>query len=76
MPRRLKELETLEKVMEEVDKLTVFRGLEGVMKEIVRIRLPVGMSSVKKGRGKSQRSMGIRRVRPQEAPKDSSDKGD
>jgi regulator of protease activity HflC (stomatin/prohibitin superfamily) len=34
---RLKELETLEKVTEKVDKLTVFGGLDGVMKDIVRI---------------------------------------
>jgi regulator of protease activity HflC (stomatin/prohibitin superfamily) len=34
---RLKELETLEKVAEKIDKLTVFGGLEGVMKDLVRI---------------------------------------
>jgi regulator of protease activity HflC (stomatin/prohibitin superfamily) len=34
---RLKELETLEKVTEKIDKLTVFGGLEGVLKDIVRI---------------------------------------
>jgi len=34
---RLKELETLEKVTEKIDKLTVFGGLEGVMKDLVRI---------------------------------------
>jgi regulator of protease activity HflC (stomatin/prohibitin superfamily) len=34
---RLKELETLEKVTEKIDKLTVFGGLEGVMKDVVRI---------------------------------------
>ena len=34
---RLKELETLEKVTEKVDKLTVFGGLEGVLKDVVRI---------------------------------------
>src|SRR5689334_15693837 len=34
---RLKELETLEKFTEKVDKLTVFGGLEGVMKDVVRI---------------------------------------
>ena len=38
---RLKELETLEKVTEKVDKLTVFGGLEGVLKDTVRIRVPV-----------------------------------
>ena len=35
---RLKELETLEKVTEKVDKLTVFGGLEGVLKDVVRIQ--------------------------------------
>jgi len=34
---RLKELETLEKVTEKIDKLTVFGGLEGVMRDLVRI---------------------------------------
>ncbi|MEX1994252.1 MAG: slipin family protein [Steroidobacteraceae bacterium] len=37
---RLKELETLEKVTEKIDKLTVFGGLEGVLKDVVRIRVP------------------------------------
>lgn len=37
---RLKELETLEKVTEKVDKLTVFGGLEGVLKDMVRIDVP------------------------------------
>ena len=37
---RLKELETLEKVTDKIDKLTVFGGLEGVMKDVVRIQLP------------------------------------
>jgi regulator of protease activity HflC (stomatin/prohibitin superfamily) len=37
---RLKELETLEKVTEKVDKLTVFGGLEGVLKDVVRIHVP------------------------------------
>ncbi|MDH5355006.1 MAG: slipin family protein [Gammaproteobacteria bacterium] len=36
---RLKELEVLEKVTEKVDKLTVFGGLEGVLKDTVQIRL-------------------------------------
>ncbi|GMU69284.1 MAG: hypothetical protein AMXMBFR37_16160 [Steroidobacteraceae bacterium] len=36
---RLKELETLEKVTEKVDKLTVFGGLEGVLKDVVRIQV-------------------------------------
>jgi regulator of protease activity HflC (stomatin/prohibitin superfamily) len=35
---RLKELETLEKVTEKIDKLTVFGGLDGVLKDVVRIR--------------------------------------
>lgn len=39
---RLKELETLEKITEKVDKLTVFGGLEGVLKDTVRIQLPAG----------------------------------
>lgn len=34
---RLKELEVLEKITEKVDKLTVFGGLEGVLKDTVRI---------------------------------------
>ena len=37
---RLKELETLEKVTEKIDKLTVFGGLEGVLKDVVRIKVP------------------------------------
>ena len=37
---RLKELETLEKVSEKVDKLTVFGGLDGVLKDVVRIQVP------------------------------------
>ena len=37
---RLKELETLEKVTEKVDKLTVFGRLDGVLKDIVRIQVP------------------------------------
>jgi regulator of protease activity HflC (stomatin/prohibitin superfamily) len=37
---RLKELETLEKVTEKIDKLTVYGGLEGVLKDVVRISLP------------------------------------
>lgn len=35
---RLKELEALEKVTEKIDKLTVFGGLDGVMKELVKLR--------------------------------------
>ena len=34
---RLKELEALEKVAEKVDRLTVFGGLDGVLKDTVRI---------------------------------------
>lgn len=36
---RLKELETLEKVTEKVDKLTVFGGLDGVLQDTVRINV-------------------------------------
>jgi regulator of protease activity HflC (stomatin/prohibitin superfamily) len=35
---RLKELEVLEKVTEKIDKLTVFGGLEGVMKQLVSFK--------------------------------------
>ena len=35
---RLKELETLEKVTEKIDKLTVFGGLDGVLNQLVSIR--------------------------------------
>lgn len=34
---RLKELETLEKVTEKIDKLTVFGGLEGVLKGLIKM---------------------------------------
>lgn len=37
---RLKELETLEKVTEKIDRLTVFDGLGGVLKDVVRIQVP------------------------------------
>lgn len=37
---RLKELETLEKITEKVDRLTVFGGLDGVLKDVVRIQVP------------------------------------
>jgi regulator of protease activity HflC (stomatin/prohibitin superfamily) len=37
---RLKELEALEKVTGKIDKLTVFGGLDGVLKDVVRIRVP------------------------------------
>ena len=36
---RLKELETLEKVTDKVDRLTVFGGLDGVLKDTVRINV-------------------------------------
>jgi len=35
---RLKELETLEKIVEKIDKLTVFGGLDGVLKQLVNIK--------------------------------------
>ncbi len=35
--RRLKELETLEKIAEKVDKITVFGGMEGVIKDTIKI---------------------------------------
>jgi hypothetical protein len=37
---RLKELETLEKVTEKIDKISVFGGLDAVLKDLVKI-LPV-----------------------------------
>jgi regulator of protease activity HflC (stomatin/prohibitin superfamily) len=36
---RLKELEVLEKVTEKVDRLTVFGGLDGILKDTVRIKV-------------------------------------
>ncbi len=36
---RLKELETLEKVTDKVDKLTVFGGLDGILKDTVQIKV-------------------------------------
>jgi regulator of protease activity HflC (stomatin/prohibitin superfamily) len=36
---RLKELEILEKITEKVDKLTVFGGLEGILKDTVQIKV-------------------------------------
>ena len=36
---RLKELETLEKVTEKVDRLTIFGGLEGVLQDTVKINI-------------------------------------
>jgi len=41
---RLKELETLEKVTEKIDKLTVFGGLDGVLRDVVRIKVPSARS--------------------------------
>ena len=35
---RLKDLEALEKITEKIDKLTVFGGLEGVMKQLVSLK--------------------------------------
>ncbi|TXI45466.1 MAG: slipin family protein [Lysobacter sp.] len=35
---RLKELEALEKIVEKIDKLTVFGGLDGVLKQLVNIK--------------------------------------
>jgi regulator of protease activity HflC (stomatin/prohibitin superfamily) len=35
---RLKELETLEKVTEKIDKISVFGGLDAVLKDLVKIR--------------------------------------
>lgn len=35
---RLKELETLEKVTEKIDKMTVFGGLDGVLNQLVKLR--------------------------------------
>ena len=34
----MKELETLEKVTEKIDKISVYGGLEGVLKDLVKIR--------------------------------------
>ena len=36
---RLKELETLERVTEKIDKISVFGGLDGVLKDLVRIQV-------------------------------------
>jgi len=35
---RLKEFETLEKVTEKIDKISVFGGLDSVLKDLVKIR--------------------------------------
>lgn len=35
--RRLKELETLEKIADKVDKITVFGGMEGIIKDTIKI---------------------------------------
>jgi regulator of protease activity HflC (stomatin/prohibitin superfamily) len=40
--KRLKELETLEKIVEKVDKITVYNGLEGVLKNMVPGMGPAG----------------------------------
>ena len=37
---RLKDLEAREQVMQQIDKLTVFGGLEGFLKYVVRIQVP------------------------------------
>jgi hypothetical protein len=37
---RLKELETLERLTDKVGNLTVFGGLEGMLQEMVRIKVP------------------------------------
>ncbi|KAB2838022.1 MAG: slipin family protein, partial [Burkholderiales bacterium] len=36
---RLKELETLEKITEKIDKISVFGGLDGVLKDLVKIQV-------------------------------------
>jgi hypothetical protein len=36
----LKEPESLEKVTEKIDNLTIFCGLQGVLKDVVRIQVP------------------------------------
>ena len=36
---RLKELEALEKVTEKIERLTVFGGLEGVLSDLVKLRV-------------------------------------
>jgi regulator of protease activity HflC (stomatin/prohibitin superfamily) len=38
---RLKELEILEKVTEKIDRLTVYGGLEGILKDTVRVNIPM-----------------------------------
>ena len=35
---RLKELEALEKITEKIDRLTVFGGLDGVLKQLVNLK--------------------------------------
>ena len=37
--RRLKELETLEKIADKVDKITVFGGMEGIVKDTIKINV-------------------------------------
>jgi regulator of protease activity HflC (stomatin/prohibitin superfamily) len=36
---RLKELDALEKVTEKIDKISVFGGLDGVLRDLVKIRV-------------------------------------
>lgn len=36
---RLKKLEALEKVSEKIDKISVYGGLEGVLRDLVKIRV-------------------------------------
>lgn len=38
---RLKELETLEKVTEKIDTISVFGGLDGVLQGLINIKPPV-----------------------------------
>lgn len=47
---RMKELETLEKVTEKIDKISVYGGLDGVLKDLVKIRAyqPASRSGVKR----------------------------
>jgi regulator of protease activity HflC (stomatin/prohibitin superfamily) len=40
---RLKELETLEKLVEKVDRLTVTNGFEGLLDNLIEIRKPAGV---------------------------------
>jgi hypothetical protein len=40
---RLKELETLEKLVEKVDRVTVNGGFEGLLDNLIEIRKPAGV---------------------------------